>query len=96
MAIFAEVSEHEFVRARHPLSKAIILYLINKMSDTASDATTFATESSWKRRLRIRNVTKMTGMFAANVDSAHTIVQGTNSLRRRVDYMVCNVNVMKI
>jgi len=66
------------------------------VSETASDATTIATESSWKRRLRIRNVTKMTGMFAANVDSAHTIVQGTNSLRRRVDYMVCNVNVMKI
>ena len=35
------------------------------MSEPASDATTFATESSSKRRLR--NVTQMTGMFAANV-----------------------------
>ena len=35
------------------------------MSETANDATTFATESSSKRRLR--NVTKMTGMLVANV-----------------------------
>ena len=35
------------------------------MSEAASDAITFATESFSKRRLR--NVTKMTGMFVANV-----------------------------
>ena len=50
-----------------------------RMSEAASDAITFATESLSKRRLR--NVTRMTGMLAANV--ARDICTGINMTKRK-------------